>query len=302
MGDLTGKVAIITGAGRGLGREEALQLARQGARVVINDIDREDAKAAAEATADEIRGFGGEAVTCYGDCADTHDANALFKEAIDTFGDVNILVNNAGFCRDQTIFNMDDEQFDSVVKVHLRGHFVNMRNASAYWRGKAKQDGGVYGRMISTSSEAAIFGSAGQPNYAAAKAGIIAMTLGAAQLLIKYGVTCNVIMPRARTDMTNQGLTAEMFAAPEEGFDAFNPENVAPLVGYLASPEAGHISGEVMVVWGNQVDVLERPRFGRKFVSPGGGKWAVDELHVSLSDYFDDDHTPVLDGFAVPPQ
>ena len=302
MGDLTGKVAIITGAGRGLGREEALQLAGQGARIVINDIDRDDAKEAAEATAEEIRGFGGEAVTVYGDCADTNDANALFKGALDAFGDVNIMVNNAGFCRDQTIFNMDDEQFDSVVKVHLRGHFVNMRNASGYWRGKAKQDGEVYGRMVSTSSEAAIFGSAGQPNYAAAKAGIIAMTMGAAQLLIKYGVTCNVIMPRARTDMTNSGATAEMFAAPQEGFDAFDPANVAPLVGYLASPEAGHISGEVMVVWGNQVDVLERPRFGPKFTSPSGGKWAVEELHSSMSEFFNDSHTPVLDGFTVPPQ
>ncbi len=302
MGDLTGKVAIVTGAGRGLGREEALQLARQGARVVINDIGLDAAKEAAEATAEEIRGFGGEAVTCYGDCADSNDANALFKTALDSFGDVNIMVNNAGFCRDQTIFNMDDEQFDSVVKVHLRGHFVNMRNASGYWRGKAKQDGSVYGRMISTSSEAAIFGSAGQPNYAAAKAGIIAMTMGAAQLLIKYGVTCNVIMPRARTDMTNAGITAEMFAAPEEGFDLFNPENVAPLVGYLASPEAGHISGEVMVVWGNQVDVIERPRFGPRFNSPSGGKWDVDALHASLSDYFNEGHTPVLDGFSVPPQ
>ena len=302
MGDLTGKVAIITGAGRGLGREEALQLAQQGARVVINDIDRDDAREAAEATAEEIRGFGGEALTVYGDCADSGDAHALFKAAIDSFGDVNIMVNNAGFCRDQTIFNMDDEQFDSVVKVHLRGHFVNMRNASAYWRGKAKQEGSVYGRMISTSSEAAIFGSAGQPNYAAAKAGIIAMTMGAAQLLIKYGVTCNVIMPRARTDMTNSGLTAELFKEPEEGFDLFNPANVAPLVGYLASPEAGHISGEVMVVWGNQVDVIERPRFGPKFVSPDGGKWSPESLHASLAAHFDDNHTPVVDGFSVPPQ
>ena len=302
MGDLAGKVAIITGAGRGLGREEALQLARQGARVVINDIGRPEAQEAAEATAEEIRGFGGEAMTVYGDCADSNDANALFKAALDAWGDVNIMVNNAGFCRDQTIFNMDDEQFDSVVKVHLRGHFVNMRNASAYWRGKAKQDGAVYGRLISTSSEAAIFGSAGQPNYAAAKAGIVAMTMGAAQLLIKYGVTCNVIMPRARTDMTNQGMTADLFAAPEEGFDQFDPGNVAPLVGYLASPEAAHISGEVMVVWGNQVDIIERPRFGQKFVSPGGGKWAVDDLHASLSHYFNAEHTPVLDGFSVPPQ
>ncbi len=301
MGDLSGKVAIVTGAGRGLGREEALQLARQGARVVINDIDREDAQDAAEATAEEIRGFGAEALTCFGDCADTDDANTLFKAALDAYGDVNIMVNNAGFCRDQTIFNMDDEQFDSVVKVHLRGHFVNMRNASAYWRGKAKQEGSVYGRMISTSSEAAIFGSAGQPNYAAAKAGIIAMTMGAAQLLMKYGVTCNVIMPRARTDMTNSGITAEMFAAPEQGFDAFHPANVAPLVGYLASPEAAHISGEVMVVWGNQVDVLERPRFGPRFNHPDGA-WSVEALHESLSSHFNAEHTPVLDGFSVPPQ
>jgi 3-oxoacyl-[acyl-carrier protein] reductase len=302
MSDLTGKVAIVTGAGRGLGREEALQLAGQGARVVINDIDRPDARDAGEEVLASIRSMGGEAITVYGDCADSNDANALFKGALDAFGDVNIMVNNAGFCRDQTIFNMDDEQFDSVVKVHLRGHFVNMRNASAYWRGKAKQEGEVYGRLISTSSEAAIFGSAGQPNYAAAKAGIIAMSMGAAQLLIKYGVTCNVIMPRARTDMTSAGMTAELFAPPEEGFDIFHPENVAPLVGYLASPEAGHISGEVMVVWGSQVEVLERPRFGPKFLNPNGGKWEVDALHRQMGEFFDEHHTPVLDGFSVPPQ
>ncbi len=302
MGDLTGKVAIITGAGRGLGREEALQLARQGARIVINDIDTDGAREAAEQTASEIRDLGAEAICCYGDCADTNDANALFKSALDAYGDVNIMVNNAGFCRDQTIFNMDDEQFDSVVRVHLRGHFVNMRNASGYWRGKAKQEASVYGRMISTASEAAIFGSPGQPNYAAAKSGIVAMTMGAAQLMIKYGITCNVIMPRARTDMTNSGLTAEMFAAPDEGFDAFHPTNVAPLVGYLASPEAGHISGEVMVVWGNQVDVIERPRFGPRFVSADGGKWTVDGLHEGLSSHYGEDYTPVWGGFTVPPQ
>ncbi|MEP5763252.1 MAG: SDR family NAD(P)-dependent oxidoreductase [Halieaceae bacterium] len=302
MPDLTGKVAIITGAGRGLGREEALQLARQGAQVVINDINLPDAEEAAAATAEEIRGFGGEAITVFGDCANTNDAATLFKTALETYGDVNIMVNNAGYCRDQTIFNMDDEQFDSVVNVHLRGHFVNMRNATKYWRGKAKEGGEVYGRLISTSSEAAIFGSAGQANYAAAKAGIIAMTMGAAQLMIKYGVTCNVIMPRARTDMTNSGITAELFAAPEDGFDMFNPENVAPLVGYLSSPEAGHISGEVMVVWGQQVDVIERPSFGPRFQNPKGGKWAVEDLHSSLSEHFNEEHTPVLDGFSVPPQ
>jgi 3-oxoacyl-[acyl-carrier protein] reductase len=302
MGDLSGKVAIITGAGRGLGREEALQLASQGASVVISDIDLPDAKAAAEETVEDIKAASGEATLVLGDCADSDDANALFKTALDTYGDVNIMINNAGFCRDQTIFNMDDEQFDSVVRVHLRGHFVNMRNATNYWRGKAKQDGEVYGRLISTSSEASIFGSPGQPNYAAAKAGIIAMTMGAAQLLIKYGVTCNVIMPRARTDMTNSGMTAEMFAAPEEGFDAFNPENVAPLVGYLASPEAGHISGEVMVVWGSQVDIIQRPSFGSRFINPAGGKWELDALHSSLSEHYNDEYTAVWGGYTVPPQ
>jgi NAD(P)-dependent dehydrogenase (short-subunit alcohol dehydrogenase family) len=212
------------------------------------------------------------------------------------------MVNNAGFCRDKTLFGMSDEEFDSVVRVHLRGHFVNMRNATKYWRGKAKAGEQVYGRLISTGSEAAIFASAGQANYGPAKAGIVAMTMGAAQLMIKYGVTCNVIMPRARTDMTNAGLTAELFAAPEQGFDAFNPENVAPLVGYLASPEAGHISGEVMVVWGQQVDIIQRPSFGPRFQNPGGGKWQVEDLHTSLSAYFTADHTPVVDGYSVPPQ
>jgi len=302
MGDLTGKVAIVTGAGRGLGSEEAKQLAAQGAKVVISDIDLPDAKAAAEETVDAIKSAGGEAMVVLGDCADTADADRLFQTTIDSYGDLNIMVNNAGFCRDKTIFGMSDEEFDSVVRVHLRGHFVNMRNATKYWREKAKAGDQVYGRLISTSSEAMIFGSAGQPNYAAAKAGITAMTMGAAQLMIKYGITCNVIMPRGRTDMTNQGPTAAMFAAPEEGFDAFHPENVAPLVGYLASPEAGHIAGEVFVVWGGRVNIVQRPTLDKLYDNPEGGKWSVDGLHNSLSDYFTAEHTPVLDGFSVPPQ
>jgi NAD(P)-dependent dehydrogenase (short-subunit alcohol dehydrogenase family) len=302
MGDLAGKVAIITGAGRGLGREEALQLSSQGARIVISDIDLPDAREAAHATADDIRAAGGEALVVLGDCSDTVDAAELFKAALNTYGDVNIMVNNAGFCRDQTIFGMDDEQFDSVVKVHLRGHFVNMRNATKYWRGKAKAGEEIYGRLISTASEAAIFGAAGQANYSAAKSGIVAMTMGAAQVMVKYGVTCNVIMPRARTDMTNTGMTAELFAEPQEGFDAFHPQNVAPLVGYLCSPEAGHISGEVMVVWGGRVNIVQRPSLDVFYDNPRGGKWDVEGLHDSLAAYFTPDHTPVVDGFSVPPQ
>ena len=303
MGDLTGKVAVLTGAGRGLGREEAIQLAKQGASVVINDIDLPDAKEAAESAVEEIKSFGGEAIAVLGDCADSADAENLLKTTLDTYGDMNIMVNNAGFCRDKTIFGMSDEEFDSVVRVHLRGHFVNMRNATKYWREKAKAGDQVYGRLISTSSEAAFYGSAGQPNYAAAKAGIIAMTMGAAQLLIKYGITANVIMPRALTDMTAGGQTAEMFAPPEDGgFHAFDPANVAPLVGYLASPEAGNISGEVYVVWGNEVQIAQRPTLRDAFVNPkGAAKWEVEDLHTAMASHYDDNYMPVWGGFSVPP-
>ncbi len=299
MGDITDKVAIITGAGRGLGRAEALQFARQGARVVVSEVDRPDAKDAAEGVVEEIKSLGGEAIAVYGDCADTNDSNNLFKTALDTFGDVNIMVNNGGFLRDRAIFNMTDEEFDSVVRVHLRGHFINMRNATAHWREKAKSGDQVYGRLISTASEAFLFGSAGQPNYAAAKAGIVAMTMGAAQLMIKYGVTCNVICPRARTDMTNHGATAELFAKPEGGFDFFAPENVSPLVGYLASPEAAGVSGEVFIVWGKRVNIVQRPQLDVFYDNEDA--WTVDNIGETLNRHFDG-RTPVIDGFSVPPQ
>jgi 3-oxoacyl-[acyl-carrier protein] reductase len=302
MSELKDKVAIITGAGRGLGCEEAKFLAAQGVRVVINDIGTPEAEAAARETVEEIRDSGGEALLVTGDCADTADSERVFQAALDRWGDVNIVVNNAGFCRDNTIFSMSDEEFDSVVRVHLRGHFVNMRNATRYWRGRAKAGEPVYGRLISTSSEAMLFGSAGQPNYAAAKAGITAMTMGAAQLMIKYGVTCNVIMPRARTDMTNAGVTAELFKAPEEGFDLWHPANVAPLVGYLASAQAAQISGEVFVVWGGRVTIVQRPTLDVSVDNPQGGTWTLAGLHRSLGDYFSADHRPVVDGFSVPPQ
>lgn len=301
MSVLNGKVAVVTGAGRGLGREEAIELARQGARVVINDIGIPAAKEAAMEAVEIIKGFGGEAIAVFGDCADSNDAANLMKTTLDTFGDLNIMVNNAGFCRDKTIFSMTDEEFDSVVRVHLRGHFVNMRNATAFWREKAKASGSYYGRLISTSSEAMLFGSAGQPNYAAAKAGITAMTMGAAQLMIKYGITCNVIMPRARTDMTNQGQTAAMFAAPQDGFDAFHPSNVAPLVAYLASPSAGNISGEVFIVWGGRVTIVQRPTIDTHYDNPEGGRWTQEGLQKSLSAYFTPEHVPVWGGFSVPP-
>lgn len=301
MSDLNGKVAIVTGAGRGLGRAEAIQLAKQGARVVVNDLGgNSEAEAVTQSVVDEIKGFGGEAIAHFGDCADWNDSNALFKNALDTYGDVNIMVNNAGFCRDRLIFNMSEEEFDSVVRVHLKGHFVNMRHATKYWRDKCKADGApVFGRLISTSSEAFLFGSAGQPNYAAAKAGIVAMTMGAAQVMYNYGVTANVICPRARTDMTDQGPTAAMFAKPEEGFDTFAPENVSPLIGYLSSAEAANISGQVFVVWGKNVTVVDRPALGADFAS--ADPWTVEGLHGAMGEHFSK-LVPVRDGFTVIPQ
>jgi 3-oxoacyl-[acyl-carrier protein] reductase len=197
------------------------------------------------------------------------------------------------------IFTMSEDEFDSVVRVHLKGHFVNMRHAAAFWRERAKTTGGqVYGRLISTSSEAFLYGSVGQPNYAAAKAGIVAMTMGAAQALVKYGVTANVIMPRARTDMTMGGATAAMFQKPDSGFDVFDPAHVAPFVGYLASARSARISGYVFVVWGSQVTVVEGPRLGAVF--DNGGHWSLDQLDASLTPHFAG-LRPIADGFAIMP-
>jgi 3-oxoacyl-[acyl-carrier protein] reductase len=222
----------------------------------------------------------------------------MIQTAIDTFGDLNILVNNAGFCRDRMIFTMSEEEFDSVIRVHLKGHFCGIRHATEYWRGKGKAEGSVYGRIISTASEAFIFASVGQPNYAAAKAGIVAMTGSAAQAMAKYGVTANTFMPRARTQMTMTGPTAVIFQKPEDGFDNFAPENAAPLVGYLASPAAGNISGNVFVVWGQQIAVVERP--GRSAEFNNEGAWDYKSVDEALTPWFKD-RQPIADSFIVPP-
>jgi 3-oxoacyl-[acyl-carrier protein] reductase len=301
---LQGAVAVVTGAARGLGRVEALELARQGARVVVNDLGvaadgsgRDEGPA--HAVCDEIKAMGGEAVPHFGDVANWNDSRALIKTAVDTFGDLNILVNNAGFCRDRMIFNMSEEEFDSVIRVHLKGHFCTMRFASEYWRDRAKQaNGPLYARIINTSSEAFIFGSPGQPNYAAAKAGIVAMTMSTAQVLQKYGVTANAIMPRARTRMNDTPMLAAMFAKPEAGFDVYAPENVSPLVAWLGSREASQVSGYVMIVYGKEILVVDRPALGHKFVS--GDAWTVDSVGAELGAHFAK-LKPVADGFTVPP-
>ena len=304
MGDLEGKVAVITGAARGLGRCHALQLAKQGARVVVNDLggkadgsgrDEEPARAVCE----EIAQLGGEAVPHFGDVANWDDAKNLVQTALDEFGDLNILVNNAGFLRDGLLFKMSEDDFDSVVRVHLKGHFCTMRHASQYWRETSKASGKpLYGRLISTASESYLFAPPGQPNYSAAKAGIVAMTMGAAQLLLKYGVTANVFAPRARTRMTDTGPVAAMFAKPEEGFDTFAPENTSPVVGYLASPRAERISGHVFIVWSKEVKVVSRP--GIAAVFGDDDRWTLDSLHDQLGPHFEK-LEPVADGYTVPP-
>ena len=302
MGDLDGRVAIITGAARGLGRCHALQLAEQGARIVVNDLggaadgkgrDEDPARSVCE----EIKAMGGEAVPHFGDVADWNDAKSMIQAAIDEFGELNILVNNAGFLRDSTLFNMSEEDFDSVVRVHLKGHFCPMRHAAQYWREQAKAKGQIYGRLISTASESFLFCPPGQPNYSAAKAGIVSLTMGAAQLLLKYGVTANVFVPRARTRMTDTGPVAAMFAKPEAGFDAFAPENTSPLIGYLASPRAERVSGHVFVVWNREVKVVSRPGYEEIFESDA--QWNTDSLHDALGPFFEK-REPVTDGYTVP--
>ena len=300
---LEGKVAVVTGAAHGLGRCHALELARLGARVVVNDLGvgadgRGRDESAARAVCDEIESMGGEAVPHFGDVADWNASKEMIETAVKSFGDLNIVVPNAGFLRDAILFNMTEKDFDDVVRVHLKGHFCALRHATAWWRERAKAGAAVYGRIVSTASESALFAPPGQPNYSAAKAGIVSLTMGAAQLMWKYGITANALMPRARTRMNDSGPLAAMFQKPTEGFDTFAPENVSPLVGYLASPLAARISGQLFVIWARDVTVVSRPTLGTKFQSTD--RWTVDSLHGQLGPHFER-LEPVKDGYTVPP-
>ncbi|KOG47357.1 3-ketoacyl-ACP reductase [Streptomyces virginiae] len=269
---LEGLSAIVTGAGRGLGRAEAIELARLGASVVVNDFGQpgrdgsgEASAAPAEEVAEEIRAAGGRAVAHLGDVADFAQARELVELAVSSFGKLDILVNNAGILRDRMVFSMSEEEWDSVIRVHLKGHFNTTHFASVHWRERSKAAGGpVYGRIINTSSEAFLGGSAGQPNYAAAKGGIVGLTTSTALALAKYGVTANAICPRARTRMTEDVFAG--FQVPEDGkLDALAPEHVSPLVGYLASPASAGANGQLFVVHGGIVVVMERPKVAAKF-------------------------------------
>ncbi|MEN3583063.1 3-oxoacyl-ACP reductase [Streptomyces sp. ZYX-F-203] len=287
---LQGRSAIVTGAGRGLGRAEARELARLGASVVVNDHGRpgRDGSGAvdptpAESVAEEIRAAGGTALAHTGDIADFAVARDLIGHAVDAFGGLDILVNNAGILRDRMVFSMTEDEWDAVVRVHLKGHFNTVRFAAAHWREQSKATGApTYGRIVNTSSEAFLAGSAGQPNYAAAKGGIVGLTTSTAHALARYGVTVNAICPRARTRMTRDVFGPADAAG---GLDPLAVEHVAPLVGYLASPGAGRVNGQVFVVHGGMVAVIERPRVAATFHS-SGETFGHEELGRVLTPYF----------------
>ncbi|MGW2859161.1 3-oxoacyl-ACP reductase [Streptomyces sp. NPDC001205] len=295
--------AIVTGAGRGLGRAEALELARLGAAVVVNDFGQpgrdgsgQASTGPAEEVAAEIRAAGGRAVAHTGDVADHQQARELVRLAIDTYGKLDILVNNAGILRDRMIFSMSEAEWDSVIHVHLKGHFNTTHFAAAHWRERSKAAGGpVYGRIVNTSSEAFLAGSAGQPNYAAAKGGIVGLTTSTALALGKYGVTANAICPRARTRMTEDVFQG--FQEPGEGeLDPLAPEHVSPLVGYLASPAAARVNGQLLVVHGGMVAIVERPRVAAKF-DTAKEAFSFEELDGLLSPYYAD--RPAGETFAA---
>ncbi|MBO4258676.1 3-oxoacyl-ACP reductase [Streptomyces griseorubiginosus] len=288
---LEGLSAVVTGAGRGLGRAEALELARLGAAVVVNDFGQpgrdgtgEASGAPAEEVATEIRATGGRAVAHTGDVADFQQARELVELAVAEFGKLDVLVNNAGILRDRMVFSMTEGEWDSVIRVHLKGHFNTTHFAAAHWRERSKATGApVYGRIVNTSSEAFLAGSAGQPNYAAAKGGIVGLTTSTALALAKYGVTANAICPRARTRMTEDVFAG--FQEPDDGIDPLSPEHVAPLVGYLASPAASRVNGQLLVVHGGMVAIVDRPRVRAKFDSKQD-TFTYDELDAVLTPHY----------------
>lgn len=296
MGVVDGRVVIVTGAGGGIGRAHALAFAEEGARVVVNDIgvglDGSPASggSAAQSVVDEITAAGGEAVADGSNIADWDQAAGLIQTAVETFGGLDVLVNNAGIVRDRMLANTSEEEFDAVIAVHLKGHFATMRHAGAYWRGLSKEGKTVDARIINTSSGAGLQGSVGQANYSAAKAGIAALTLVGAAEMGRYGVTVNAIAPSARTRMT-ESVFAEMMATQDQDFDAMAPENIAPLVVWLGSAEARDVSGKVFEVEGGKIRVAEGWAHGPEIDK--GARWDPAELGRVVADLLAKARRPV---------
>ncbi|MFH8623473.1 SDR family oxidoreductase [Streptomyces vietnamensis] len=275
-----GRVVVVTGAGRGLGRAHALAFAAEGAKVVVNDLgvglDGTGGGAGpADEVVDEIKAAGGEAVAHGGDIATSDGAASLVATALDAFGRLDTLVNNAGFLRDRMLVNLDEDDWDAVMRVHLKGHFLPLKHAAAHWRAEAKAGGTPEARVINTSSGAGLLGSVGQGNYAAAKAGIVGLTLVAAAEMSRYGVQVNAIAPAARTRMTEQTF-AETMAAPGAGaFDAMAPENVSPLVVWLGSTASAGVTGRVFEAEAGRITVMEGWRPGP--TADKGARWTPTE-------------------------
>jgi NAD(P)-dependent dehydrogenase (short-subunit alcohol dehydrogenase family) len=282
-----GRVAIVTGAARGLGRAHAIELARQGARVVVNDVG-DDAEA--REVAEEIRAGGGEAEVHGADVGDWGLAGELVEFAVSRFGRLDVLVNNAGVVRDRMFVNLSEQEWDQVVHVHLKGHAATMRHAAQHWRDRAKAGQEVNARVINTTSGAGLLGSLGQTNYAAAKAGIVGLTLNTAAELARYGVTVNAIAPAARTRMT-ETVFAESMARPVGGFDEMSPDNVAPLVAWLASSGSSEVTGRVFEASGGTVTIING--FTRGPARHAGRRWLPEELGPVITDLVAESPAPL---------
>lgn len=286
MGICEGRVVIVTGAGRGIGRGHAIEFARQGAKVVVNDlggaVDGSGSDLTpAEQVVEEISGLGGEAVANADNIADWEGAQRLINTAVETFGDLHVVVNNAGILRDRMLVNMTEEEWDAVIHVHLRGTFAPSRWAAAYWRERAKEGKTNNARIINTSSASGLYGNPGQTNYAAAKAGIASFTIVAAKELARYGVTVNAIAPGARTRMT-ENLGLGVLKVEDGQFDAFAPENIAPLVVWLGSERSKDVTGRVFNVAGGRISVAEAWHAGP--VADKGDRWEPEELDGVVPD------------------
>jgi NAD(P)-dependent dehydrogenase (short-subunit alcohol dehydrogenase family) len=290
-----GRVVIITGAGRGLGRAHALEFARQGAQVVVNDLGAElDGSGGSDGPAgevvDEIRAAGGAAIANGADVADFEQTEALVESTLAEFGRLDVVVNNAGFLRDRMFFSTGEDEWDAVIRVHLKGHFCLSRHAAAHWRERSKAGEAVDARIINTSSGAGLLGSVGQGTYSAAKAGIAGLTLVQAAELGRYGVTANAIAPAARTRMTEQVFADTMAEVGEGEFDAMAPENVSPLVVWLGSADARDVSGRVFEVEAGKISVADGWQHGPEIDK--GARWDPADVGPAVRDLLTKAPTP----------